>query len=77
MRFPISSLLLLNIFIIYHVCRVYLTMIGQYKLQHDDEMTSKDDKSIPLICYMCVDDHVFMDDDASIVIPTIPSTFST
>jgi hypothetical protein len=52
-------------------------MIGQYKLQHDDEMTSKDDKSIPLICYMCVDDHVFMDDDASIVIPTIPSTFST
>lgn len=34
--------------------RVYLTMIVQYKSQHDDEMTSKDDKSIGLICYTCI-----------------------
>jgi hypothetical protein len=40
--------------IIYHGFRVYLTMIGQYKWQYDDEMTSKDDKSIRLICYMCI-----------------------
>jgi hypothetical protein len=40
--------------IIYHGFRVYLTMIVQYKLQHDDEMTSKDDKSIGLICYTCI-----------------------
>lgn len=50
----ISSLLVVNIFIIYHGFRVYLTMIVQYKLQHDDEMTSKDDKSIGLICYTCI-----------------------